>query len=46
MSHSIAITRPPKGVGRAAAEALAAAGWEVIGIPRHAPFECVNFVGF
>jgi hypothetical protein len=29
-----------------AAEALAAAGLEVIGMARNAPFECIRFVGF
>ena len=37
MSRSIVITGASKGIGRAAAEALAAAGWDVIGIARHAP---------
>jgi nucleoside-diphosphate-sugar epimerase len=46
MRRSIVITGASKGIGSATAEALAAAGWQVIGIARHAPFECVNFVEF
>ncbi len=42
MNRSIVISGASKGIGRAAAEALAAAGWEVIGIARHAP---TNFPG-
>jgi 3-oxoacyl-[acyl-carrier protein] reductase len=42
MSRSIVITGASKGIGRAAAEALAAVGWEVIGVARHAP---ANFPG-
>ena len=37
MTRSIVITGASKGIGRAAAEALATAGWEVIGVARHAP---------
>ena len=37
MTRSIVITGASKGIGRAAAEALVAAGWEVIGVARHAP---------
>jgi 3-oxoacyl-[acyl-carrier protein] reductase len=37
MSRSIVITGASKGIGRAAAEGLAATGWEVIGIARHTP---------
>ena len=37
MSRSIVITGASKGIGRAAAEALATAGWDVIGIARHLP---------
>ena len=42
MTRSIVITGASKGIGRAAAEGLAAAGWEVIGIARHTP---TNFPG-
>jgi NAD(P)-dependent dehydrogenase (short-subunit alcohol dehydrogenase family) len=42
MNRSIVITGASKGIGGAAAEALAAAGWQVIGIARHAP---TNFPG-
>ena len=42
MTRSIVITGASKGIGRAAAEGLAAAGWEVIGIARHTP---ANFPG-
>ena len=42
MTRSIVITGASKGIGRAAAEGLAAAGWEVIGIARHTP---TNFQG-
>ncbi len=37
MTRSIVITGASKGIGRAAAEALATAGWEVIGVARHTP---------
>ena len=37
MARSIVITGASKGIGRAAAEGLVAAGWEVIGVARHAP---------
>jgi NAD(P)-dependent dehydrogenase (short-subunit alcohol dehydrogenase family) len=37
MTRSIVITGASKGIGRDAAEALATAGWEVIGVARHAP---------
>ena len=37
MTRSIVITGASKGIGRAASEALATAGWEVIGVARHAP---------
>lgn len=37
MSRAIVITGASKGIGRAAAEALSAAKWEVIGIARRAP---------
>jgi 3-oxoacyl-[acyl-carrier protein] reductase len=37
MSRSIVITGASKGIGRAASEALAAAGWDVVGIARHPP---------
>jgi NAD(P)-dependent dehydrogenase (short-subunit alcohol dehydrogenase family) len=46
VSRSIAVTGRRRELGRAAAEALAAAGRKVIGIVRHALFECVNFVAF
>ena len=42
MTRSIVITGASKGIGRAAAEGLAAAGWEVTGIARHTP---ANFPG-
>src|SRR5580704_5790308 len=42
MARSIVITGASKGIGRAAAESLVAAGWEVIGVARHAP---ANFPG-
>jgi NAD(P)-dependent dehydrogenase (short-subunit alcohol dehydrogenase family) len=42
MSRSIVITGASKGIGRAAAEALATAGWDLIGIARHPP---ANFPG-
>ena len=42
LSRSIVITGASKGIGRAAAEALVAADWEVIGVARHAP---ANFPG-
>ena len=42
MTRSIVITGASKGIGRAAAEGLAATGWEVIGIARHTP---TNFPG-
>jgi 3-oxoacyl-[acyl-carrier protein] reductase len=42
MNRLIVITGASKGMGRAAAEALAAAGWHVIGIARHTP---TNFPG-
>ena len=42
MTRSIVITGASKGIGRAAAESLVAAGWEVIGVARHAP---ANFPG-
>jgi short-subunit dehydrogenase len=35
--RSIVISGASKGIGLAASEALAAAGWEVIGIARHSP---------
>jgi 3-oxoacyl-[acyl-carrier protein] reductase len=37
VDRSIVITGASKGIGRAAAEALAAAGWEIIGVARQAP---------
>ena len=37
MTRSIVIAGASKGIGRAAAEALATAGWGVIGVARHAP---------
>jgi NAD(P)-dependent dehydrogenase (short-subunit alcohol dehydrogenase family) len=37
MNRSIVISGASNGIGRAAAEALAAAGWRVIGIARHTP---------
>lgn len=37
MTRSIIISGASKGIGWAAAEALASAGWEVIGIARHSP---------
>ena len=37
MTKSIVITGASKGIGRAAADALAAGGWTVIGIARHKP---------
>jgi 3-oxoacyl-[acyl-carrier protein] reductase len=37
MTRSIVITGASKGIGWATAEALATAGWEVIGVARHAP---------
>jgi NAD(P)-dependent dehydrogenase (short-subunit alcohol dehydrogenase family) len=42
MNRSIVITGASKGIGRAAAEALAAAGCQGIGIARHTP---TNFPG-
>src|SRR5580700_9982180 len=42
MARSIVITGASKGIGRAAVEGLVAAGWEVIGVARHAP---ANFPG-
>ena len=42
MTRSIVITGASKGIGRAAAEGLAATSWEVIGIARHIP---ANFPG-
>jgi NAD(P)-dependent dehydrogenase (short-subunit alcohol dehydrogenase family) len=46
MSRSAAITPGAEGVGRAAAEALAAAGRKVMAVRDTRRFECVNFVGF
>jgi 3-oxoacyl-[acyl-carrier protein] reductase len=37
MQRSIVVTGSSKGIGRAAAEMLAAQGWHVIGVARHAP---------
>jgi len=37
MTRSIVITGASKGIGWATAEALATAGWEVIGVARHPP---------
>jgi NAD(P)-dependent dehydrogenase (short-subunit alcohol dehydrogenase family) len=37
MDRAIVITGASKGIGRAAANLLAAAGWEVIGVARNAP---------
>ena len=42
MTRSVAITGASKGIGRAAAEGLAAAGWDVIGVARQSP---ANFPG-
>ena len=42
MTRSIVIAGVSKAIGRAEAEALVAAGWDVIGIARHAP---ANFSG-
>jgi NAD(P)-dependent dehydrogenase (short-subunit alcohol dehydrogenase family) len=39
MTRSIVIAGVSKAIGRAEAEALVAAGWDVIGIARHAPGE-------
>ena len=37
MTKSIVITGVSKGIGRSAADALAATGWGVIGVARHKP---------
>ena len=37
MARSIVITGASKGIGRATADGLVAAGWEVIGVARHTP---------
>lgn len=37
MTKSIVITGASKGIGRAAADALVASGWAVIGVARHKP---------
>ena len=37
MTRSIVITGASKGIGWATAQALATAGWDVIGVARHAP---------
>jgi 3-oxoacyl-[acyl-carrier protein] reductase len=37
MNKSIVVTVASKGIGRAAADALAASGWAVIGVARHQP---------
>jgi len=42
MARSVIITGASKGIGRAAAEGLAAAGWDVIGVARQRP---ANFPG-
>ena len=42
MARSVIITGASKGIGRAAAEGLAAAGWDVIGVARQSP---ANFPG-
>jgi len=37
MTRSVVIAGASQGIGRAAVEALAEAGWEVIGAARHTP---------